>query len=339
MLTRRRLLGAGAGLGLAACAGPRRRPDSLLIYTDLVLGALGGHRGDWLLDAARQAGHQITLLQLSMSDLEARLREEQSAPQYDILLGFSPVLHEQQRAAGLLHPFTPSWAAALGSHDTTWPLTTEPVFMAYSLAAFPQGRTAPPDWPQLVSRPELTGRYEAPNGLEIVPELVIAALLYRYRQETGRHGVSDEGWQLLQQYYQNAKVVPAFGDFGQLKLGSLYLVLTTFTWWRTAAPQAEVETAAMIPEAGVAMLDRMISIRRSSPRIEAAVRFADWFGSPPVQSEYARRFHTIPVHPDATADPAIAAAARPFRAQPVDWSYVARHRSAWRQAISQYLPR
>ncbi|MDO5286411.1 MAG: extracellular solute-binding protein [Actinomycetia bacterium] len=338
MLTRRRLLAGSAGLGLMACSRPPSKDAKLWVYTDLADGTSGDRRGDWLLDAARSAGHDIEILDLSMPDLEVRLQHElQGELRCDVLLGFSAVLHEQLQARDLLQPFSPSWETAQTGSGSSWTLTREPVFLAYSLDAFPDGQRAPADWTELVTRPDLAGKYEAVRDLGVVPEAVASGLLYRYRQDGGRLGVSEQGWSLLRQYYQNATYSVAYGDFGRMKLGQLYLVLTSFNWWRRDAPAKDIATAAMLPRSGVPVLERRICVLRRSDRVEQATRFVEWFGSPQVQGEFSRRFQTIPVHPDAAGDPTTLQLADRFPVQQIDWTYVARYRDQWRTAVQELV--
>ncbi len=333
MLTRRGLLAGAAtsGLGLSACS--RRRTDPVVVYTDQVPGRFGDHRGDWIIEKAERAGHTIELLQIEGPELGARFAEEAAEPRCDVLLGYDTVAHELLRQRNLLATRTPAWAAGLPG--PYWPLTRDPVLLIYSSAAFPGGRNAPADWPDLWTRPDLAGHYQVETVLEPYVRVALYGLLHRYRDDAGQAGVSKAGWDALATYYRYGLRPSNRWLYQRMDAGEVYAGVTDLWWWRATSAGVATQTDAATPAVGVPMLDQHISLLAAAPHAERAAAFVDWYGSPAVQGEVSRTFGLLPALPAAqtVGDQGVVQAGRRFTEQRIDWAYVARHSDEWLRRV------
>ena len=91
----------------------------------------------------------------------------------------------------------------------------------------------------------------------------------------------------------------------------------------------------MVPEVGVPYVVEQVAIFKNSKNIELAKKFADWFGSVKIQSEWSARFGSTPAQPDALKNSsaevnALMAAVKP---QKMDWSFVAANIDKWMEKI------
>jgi iron(III) transport system substrate-binding protein len=347
-------LSVTATLLLTACGGSSSEGEAgstagagepLVIYTN----SNSEGRGEWLQEKAEEAGFDIQIVGAGGGDATNKLIAEKNNPVADVVYGLNNVYYEQLKSEDVLEPYTPPWSAEVdeslgdpGDEKAYWPLVQQAIVLAYNADAVPES-DAPDDWMDLWSEDQYKDRYERVSGMgAATTQLVMAGILTRYKDDGGDLGVSDEGWQQVEQYFQNG--VPAVTDldlfsrfaddtvdFGQMPSSSI--------------PGREeaygVTSGAVSPEVGVPYAVEQVAVVKGSDNQDEAKKFVDWFGSGEVQGEWAAQFDSLPVNENAleSAKPEVVEFDEQFTHQDIDWTFVQENLGSWIEKIElEYMP-
>lgn len=215
-------LTVSAALLLTACGGSSTESEAgstagagepLVVYTN----SNSEGRGEWLQEKAKAAGFEIEIVGAGGADATNKLVAEKNNPVADVVYGLNNVYYEQLKSEDVLEPYTPAWSSEVdealadpGEEKAYWPLVEQAIVLAYNADAVSEA-DAPEDWTDLWTEDEYKDRYERVSGMgAATTQLVMAGILSRYKDDSGDLGVSDEGWQQIEQYFQNG--VPAVTD-------------------------------------------------------------------------------------------------------------------------------
>lgn len=345
---------AASALLLTACGGSSSEGgadptagagEPLVIYTN----SNSEGRGEWLQEKAEAAGFDIEIVGAGGGDATNKLIAEKNNPVADVVYGLNNVYYEQLKSEDVLEPYTPAWSAEVdesladpGSDKAYWPLVEQAIVLAYNADTVSEA-DAPQDWTDLWTEDEYKDRYERVSGMgAATTQLVMAGILSRYKDDSGDLGVSDEGWQQIEQYFQNgvpavtdldlfARFADGEVDFGQMPSSSIP--------GREAA--YGVTSGAVSPEDGVPYAIEQVAIVKGSDNQDEAKKFVDWFGSGEVQGEWAAQFNSLPVNETAleSAKPEVVEFDEQFTHQDIDWNFVQENIGAWIEKIElEYMP-
>jgi iron(III) transport system substrate-binding protein len=345
--TRRRLIAvaaAAAGLAVApSLAGCSPGSDRLVLYTN----AASDGRGDWIVETAAEAGFDVTIVDLGGGDLKNRLIAERSRPQADVVFGLNDAFYYQLIEEEVLQTYEPAWAndvdKAFGDREYFWPLYRFPILLVYDTDAWTE-QTAPTDWPDLWENPAFANQYETPAALGgMTSQTVITGILYRYRSEAegSTAGIAPEGWEAIDQYFQNGnRAVEGTDLFARIASGDVSMGQM---WMHGRIPREEqfqVSTTGVSPEIGVPTVVESIAMVNDTPRADLAARFIDWFGSAETVAGFSNEFYYVPVNEEALpdADQEAIAEANSFTIQEIDWRFVAANLDEWIERVTlRYL--
>jgi iron(III) transport system substrate-binding protein len=347
-LTRRRFLALGAaaaGLavapGLSGCSSGSE--SRLVVYSN----AVSDGRGDWMIANAKEAGFDVTVVDLGGGDLKNRLIAERARPQADVVFGLNDSFFYQLRDADVLQTYTPSWGndvdTSFGDREYFWPMYRFPILLVYNTAVWTE-ETAPKDWFDLWQDPRFFGQYETPAALGgMTSQTVIAGILSRYRQEGEGSvaDVADEGWEAIDQYFQNGnRAVEGTDLFARIASGDVSMGQM---WMHGRIPREEqfqVETRGVAQEIGVPTVIESIAMVNDTPRGDLAARFIDWFGSAETAAAWSNEFYYVPINEEAlpNGDQQAIAEADSFGIQDIDWRFVAANLDEWIERVTlRYL--
>lgn len=332
-------LGVAATTGLTACAS--RSSTRLVVYTN----AASDGRGDWMTAQAREAGFDVTVVDLGGGDLKNRLLAERGRPLADVVFGLNDAYFYQLTDDNILASYTPNWADevsdAYGDREHFWPMYRFPILLVYNTAKWTP-ETAPPDWPDLWENSRYWNQYETPAALGgMTSQTVIAGILVRYAQGGGRAGVSDAGWSAIQQYFahgsRSIEGVDLYARMatGQVSLGQM--------WMHGRLPREKqygITTRGVNPADGVPMVVESVAMVNGSRRAELAADFIDWWGSAETAAAFSREFYYVPINKNAlpTADLAAVKEANSYTVQQIDWRFVGEYLDEWIERITlEYL--
>lgn len=297
----------------------------------------GEERAVWITEQAKAAGHDITMLSAGGGELFDRLIAEKANPQADVVLGLIDAAMATLKEEGLFQAHIPTWAEGLpevykGPDGVVHKFWQTPIVLAYNSDKM-TAEDAPASWLDLV-KPEYKEKYVIGSTGWQTTKSYLVGVLVRFADENGE--ISDEGWEFMQNFYDNAIVV----DSGDAKTAAFVNgeAVIDLNWFGGVGRQATDVgyTAVMVDTTGgTPFIAEGIAIMDGTDQLDESKKFVDWFGSPEFMSAYASEFGQVPVHPDAIAasPESVQANAKLLTPQPIDWDAVASNIDPWMQRI------
>lgn len=169
-------------------------------------------------DVGKEIGITVTVVRLNGGgEVTDRIMAEKNNPTADIVYGINHIGFARLKAADCLQPFTPEWNDKVenGLKDPDgyyYGVGISAILLAYNPEAV--GENVPSDWTDLWTKPEWKGKYFVnPSTSGGTTQLVLSGILNRYRDDNGELGISEEGWDAVAAYYQNAYIQQEGDDF------------------------------------------------------------------------------------------------------------------------------
>lgn len=301
----------------------------------------------WLREAAEFAGFNIQTEGAGGGAITERLISEQSNPQADVVFGLNAFLWHNLIANDVIVPYTPSWAREIPSglnHPQGYyhALVIQAIMLIYDSNQVSDG---PSDWLDLWTDARFHGQYMfEPSLAGGTTQMVLAGILYRFRDPSGHLGISDEGWEHIAAYYRYGVPNTAGNDlFEEMANSGSPVVMGQM--FHSGVPSRErlhgISAGFPVPAVGLPFVVEGIALVNGSAQQEEAQRFIDWFGSAEVQADWQTRFDSLPANPNAHEDVSrFGEMVNSLPQQQMDWAFVAENMSAWVEHIYQnYLPR
>lgn len=315
--------------------------ESLVIYSNSV----SDGRGDWLKEKAAEAGFEIQYVDAGGGELANRLSAEKNNPIADVVFGLNTIDYENFKTEDLLEQYEPSWASdvseGLNDPDGYYHgLVKQAILLIYNNELYDE-ETSPKDWPDLWENEEFHGKYEMPSGFDGgTTRVVISGILTRYTDPDGEHGISQEGWDQIEEYLKYASYTTDGEEFyanlasGESPLGQMWS-----SGIEAREEQYGVEAGIVRPEIGVPYVVEQVAIVKDTKSLSTAKEFVDWFGSEEVQTEWSNEFSTMPANEKSLEDSAedIQALESSLMAQDMDWSFIAKNINYWTEKIELEL--
>jgi iron(III) transport system substrate-binding protein len=332
-----------AALTLTACSdsgdGDGDDSGTLIVYTN----SNSDGRDAWLTEQAAEAGFTIEVVGQGAGETTNKILAEVNNPVADVVFGLNHLYFSQLVEAETIEPYTPSWSdevdQSLGDSSgdgNYWPVVQQGIVLTYNTAAYPDG-DAPTDWTDLWNDPRFHGRYQTETGMGGgTTQLVFSGLLTRYQDPDGELGVSDEGWQEIEGYFENGSpAVPEVDVYARMADDEVDMG----QMWTSGIPEREAEygidSEIMAADIGVPLAVEQVAMVKGTSQAESAGEFIDWFGSADVQAAWSAEFGTMPANEGAIeqADPAVVELHANLQPQDVDWVFVSEHLASWIEKI------
>lgn len=324
------LFGTVAALSLSATAV---FAEAITVYTPQ-----GEDRGEWITAQAKAAGHDITILNAGGSELFDRILAERANPQADVVLGLIDAAMATLKTEGLFAAHEPTWAEGLpevyrdDADNMVYKFWQTPIVLAYNADAL-SAEDAPSSWLDLTDE-AYSGKYVIGSSGWQTTKSYLVGILLRFADENGE--ISDEGWEFMQNLYDNAIVV----DSGDAKTaafvnGEATIDLNWFGGVGRFAENIGYNAVMVDTEGGTPFISEGVAIMDGTDQLDEAKAFVDWFGSPEFMAAYATEFGQTPVHPEAIAmsPESVQANATLLQPQAIDWDSAAPKIDAWIQRI------
>lgn len=327
---------AGGGSESRAAAEDR----SLIVYTNS--GSDG--RGDWLTEVAAEAGFDVTVVHMTGGDLANRIIAERNAQIADVVWGLNALEYERIKTYDLLLQYTPSWASevdmVLGDPEGYYhPIVVQPLMLAYN-RDFISPADAPRDWTELGSR--FPGQYNIFGLGSGTSRSILSSILVRYADPNGELGVSQAGWDAVENYLQNAHYIQSGEDYwASVVNGTRPMTMIWGSGLLLNQRNLNQTFEIMQPEVGHPFVVEQLAIFRNSNKTAVAQEFVDWMGSADIQARFAQEFGTTPAHPVALqASPQeVRDLMGNVRPQSIDWQQVSLRLADWvEKAELEFVP-
>lgn len=314
------------------------KSEKITIYSN----SLKEGRQEWLEAKAKEEGFDIQFVSLGGGEVLDRLRAEKNDPQADVYFGSDEGGSTILKDEGILVEYTPAWADKIPQEAQTgdgyfWPLVEQRVVLAYN-PEFRDAEEAPKSWLDLGNDERFKGKYRAPGSLSGgTNQKAIIGQLLQFRDDEGEYGISDEGWEQIKKFYENA-YVPQEGEdpLAIFKDGTVDINY----WFSSGIGQAEEEFEFTMepidsPFGTFTMREQIGIINKNKDDYSTAQAFIDWFGSADVQKEWAKEFNSYPVNIDAQdgANDRIKQIVESTTPMEIDWAFINEHIDEWIEKV------
>ena len=293
-------------------------------------------------EVGKEIGIEVTVVRLNGGgEVTDRIMAEKNNPTADIVYGINHIGFARLKAADCLQPFTPVWDDKVesGLKDPDgyyYGVGISAVLLAYNPEA--AGDNAPADWTDLWTKPEWKGKYFVnPSTSGGTTQLVLSGILTRYRDDNGELGISQEGWDAIAAYYQNAYIQQEGDDFfAMLTKGDIWAGQNYSKGVLKAEADYNADIAWATPEAGVPFAVEMVGIVNGTKNYDTAKEFLDYYGSAEVMEKVSS---TYPANEDARGqvDPDLKALTDSVKVQNIDYDFVAENLDGWLEKIELEL--
>ncbi len=308
------------------------KSQELVVYSN----AVSSGRGDWLIEKAAEAGFKIKIVEVPGGEIADRLIGEKNNSIADVTFGLNVIEYNKLKKEDVLKPYKPAWAdevtEGLADPDGNyWPITVVPLVLMGN-----ESQTMPKDWTDLTD-PKYKDQYGIFALSGGTPKMILASILARYADKDGELGVSEEGWEVVKKYIQNAHIYTEGEDHrtaiieGKYKYGQM---------WGNGLLQLEkernVKMQFMQPEIGMPFVSEHLGIVKNSKKTQLAEEFINWFGSAETQLAWSNQFGTIPANKKALekAPDYVKEFASKTKQQDIDWEFVGQHIDQWVEKVT-----
>ena len=298
--------------------------ETLVVYTN----SDGDGRGDWLVEEADKAGFEIEIVGAGGGDVTNRLISEKANPVADVVLGLNHMFYEQLQSEDILIPYEPVWAG-----DNYYNALVKQALILSINPEFVEEANAPEGYLDLANNEEYAGKYQARDDLgAATSKVIVASILSQYKDPNGELGVSDEGWETIDRYFENGVQIPEGEDYFSM-FASGDAPIGTMISGELAAKKEQygAEPTFIHPQAGTPQVVESIAIVNGTEQEKIAQEFIDWYGSADVQGAFAAEFNAMPANKEAQ-DQVSDFQKEVFadlKAQDIDWAYVTENIDAW----------
>lgn len=301
-------------------------------------------------ELAKEAGFDLQVVVAGGGDIYNRVLAEKEDAQADVVIGLDEAnwLNLQDEVA--LHDFEPVWAKDLPEAKLLGNGQFYPFAESYIFGLYNPDQVSEEDLPnrleELGQDPDLANKYRIPEDLGgSTHQKIILSILMQYPDEAGELGISDEGWQQVEDYLANGYQIREDEDhFELLKDGTL--LYDYFHASGTATRMGEepdLNVKPINPEYGVFTMTEEIGIldKGEDHDYSVAEEFVDWFGSDEVQKILAEEFGFIPLTPAAQEgiDETMKGLLEQVTPMEVDWDLYRENVDAWVEKLElDYMP-
>lgn len=310
---------------------------SLIIYTN----SGGEGRDAWLIEQAKAAGFDITVMQLGGGDLANRAIAEKNNQVADVVFGLNPMEYERMKREDLLLAYEPAWSDEVdkGIADPDgmyYPIVIQPLLLTYNTDVY-TAETAPQSWTDLGTNPEYQGKYTILSLGGATSRCILVGILSPYTDPDGELGISDEGWDVMEQFIQNGHIQQEGEDwFGACLSGERPITEIWASGLLQRINEMDVNNVDyVVPEIGTPYIVEQTAIFKNSKNVELAKEFIDWFGAAEQQAAWSAQFGTIPANTEALAQAGEDVREMMTRVQPqdIDWMFASEMLEQWVEKI------
>lgn len=316
---------------------PKDSGDSVVIYTNS--GSNG--RAEWITEYAKENGFNVTIVHIQGGDLANRIISEKNNQTADMVFGLNAMEYERLKREDVLESYKPAWAdevdMAMGdSEGFYYPIVVQPLFMTYNTDVY-TSETAPKSYPELAESDEFIDKYTIMKLGGGTAKSVLSSILVQYTDESGTHGISDEGWNIMENFIGNGYIEPEDYDYWQDMIDGTRPICMIYGsgFLQKNESYESTNTDFMVPETGVPFVVEQTALFKNAKHPEEAKAFIDWFGTAEVQAAWSKEFGTIPAHPDAmdSASDDVKSMMDKVTQQPIDWKFVSENIEKWMEKI------
>lgn len=322
---------AGLLLAAAAACSPDDGRTTLIVYSphgpDMLRAFEEGFE-------AQRPDVDVQWIDMGSQEVLDRIRSERANPQADVWWGAPSQLFLSAAEEGLLEPFAPSWAAAVGEHrdaqDRFIGTYLTPEVIAFNSDAV-DSAAAPRDWDDVLD-PRWRGQVLIRDPLASgTMRTIFGMVIQRSIRETGS---ADAGFDWLRRLDRQTREYVLNPTLLYQKLARREGLITL--WDMPDIEMLRARTGYPIdyvfPASGTPLVVDAIAVVRGGPHPDIAKEFVEYVGAQPAVVLAAREFFRLPARNDIPADslPDVLRRARErIVAEPMDWALLQERGAEW----------
>jgi len=309
--------------------------QELVVYTN----SLDDEKETWLQEKSEEAGYNVSFVTGGGGEIFNRVMAEAEDPQADVLIGMDEGQLSQIQEAGLLVEWEPEWASDIPEELIQGPGYFYPWAEQRIFGYVDEGTEVPESLEAVITDPEMAGSFAVPGELGgSTNQKIVFSVLLQYLDEDGELGVSQEGWDLVTQMFENG-YIPGEGEDTAALLGDG--TLTANFGFSGGIPNLEEEfgfTAQPInPDYGVFTMSEQVAVVNKGEDHDSSLaqEYAEWWGSPEIQSQWAEDFGTVPSLESIqdSVDSRVSELFEQTDRMAVDWELVNEYANQWVEKI------
>lgn len=333
------------GLALAGCGaeesdsanadGEASVDQELVVYTN----SLDDEKEAWLQEKSEGAGYDVSFVTGGGGEIFNRVIAEAGDPQADVLIGMDEGQFAQIQEEGLLVEWEPEWVNEIpeellqgGSYYYPW---AEQRIFGY----VDEGTETPESLEAVITDAAMVDSFSVPSDLGgSTNQKIVFSVLLQYLDENGELGVSEEGWDMVAQMFENG-YMPSEGEDTAALLGDG--TLTANYGFSGGIPNLEetfgFKAQPVNPEYGVFTMAEQVGIvnKGDDQDYTLAEEYAEWWGSPEIQQQWVEDFGTVPTLESIqdAVNPRTAELFEQTSRMAVDWDIVNEYANQWVEKI------
>lgn len=289
--------------------------------------------------AAEEAlGIDIEFVNAGGGAIHDRLIAEKNNPQADVVYGLIDLLLASLKQNDVLEPYTPNTLDGLPERFIDpdgyfYGYRQTPLAMAVNTDKMSMDE-APKSWEELAD-PKYKDKFIIGGLTWQTTRGLLSGMFTRQLDADGN--MTDEGWEWMKGFYDNAQVY--FEGMDRVKLissGETPITLNHFTGVQGQAEEGGYNFEYVQTPGGSVVVGEGNAIVKGTDQFDDAVKFIEFASSVEWQIEAAKQFGILPAHPDAIAgspDEIKNNPALKLEAQEIDWDNMARQMPAWLEKI------
>lgn len=309
------------------------KSQELVIYTN----SASNGRGEWLTERAAKEGYKIKVVDITGAELTDRLIGEKNNAIADMVFGLNAVEYEKLKKENLLAKYEPTWKdevdMTLGDAEGYYyPIAIQPLVLIGK-----EDAEMPKDWTDLAQE-TYKGRFGIAGLNGGTSKTILASILARYADESGDLGVSEEGWNVVKAYIQNATIYAQGQDYISELLDESNTLEYSMMWGSGVLQnqkERNVKFNVMTPEIGEPFVTEQTALLSTTKKSELALDFINWLGSSEIQAEWSDQFGTIPANKKALekVQDDVKEFANKMKPQELDWKFIGDHIDEWVEKV------
>lgn len=325
---------ADTGINLEEVLSSEPTGEKIVVATNNT----GDGRDAWLAEEIKAAGFNAEIVPLGAGDITARVISEVNNPTINVVWGPSEDQFISMIDAGALAEFTPEWAEQVAGvseeNGYSWPYEIQPKLLVCNPDIYTE-ETAPKSFRDLWENEEFHGKYAVPTDFGgNTNRAVIGGILGQYLDENGDLGVSDEGWEAIEAYFDNGYKTPkGENDFENMASGKVPITFTYASGLKGKCESFDIEPIIVYSEDGEPSNTNQVGVVANTNQevVEEAMRFANWIGSAEVIGDFASENGNMVANKEAEdmMVPMIKEIKENYKPEDVDWTYINSKMDEW----------
>lgn len=300
------LMGLSAMVLMGSCLFSSQKVEALTDKEETIIvysNAVSDGRGDYFLEAAKEAGFNIEFVELGGTDLMNRLVAEKNAPVADFVFGLNQMNFNSLAQEDLLEPYAPSWleeideSVEVQTENLYSPVTMARVFPIYNAEAIEES-AIPSDWSDFYTDEQYKGLYRVQNSLGGATDTAAMYIhLINHRDDSGELGISEKGWESITSWFENGYSTPEGEDWVQNFVdGKIPYAYTWMANVNTIEEEYGIDVGIINPESGVIQTVEQVAIVNDGEENTVEQEFMEWFGSAEIMAGFAEQHNQVPVN-------------------------------------------